>query len=189
MTELVEPAPPAIPMPAGWEGILDPSETILWQGQPDGAVHFSARSLPEIGFGVIFAGFAVFWMSSAAAMGAPILFTAFGLPFVLVGLGVILRSNVLAAFRRRRSFYTLTSRRAIIATQMPWSGRSLKSYPITPANALELDEDGSLGTLTFHRENWRDSDGDRRSTSAGFERIPDGRHVLALMRKIQNEAQ
>ena len=195
MSVTLQPPPPPPPttatttetIPAGWEGIIDPGERILWQGAPDTAVRFSLTQLPEVLFGMLFSGFALFWMYMASM--APGLFWMFGLPLFLVGFGVILRSNYLAAKRRRFTYYTLTSRRAIVATSYPFSKRKLHSYPITASTTLELEEeDGQIGTILFLRMQWRDSDGDRRSRNVGFERIPDARKVYALMRQIQQEA-
>lgn len=188
MTELREPPPPPAPLPAGWEGILEPGEVILWQGRPDARIGIAPRHLPEIGFGLVFTGFALFWMVSAYSMGAGLLFTAFGLPFVAVGLSVMLRSTLSLSRRLRRTWYTLTSRRAIIATDPPFQGRSLQSYPITAASLLGLDQQAGLYTLSFARADLADGSGSRRRQPIGFERIADGPKVLALMRQIQGEA-
>lgn len=188
MTELHEPLPPPpppAPVPAGWEGILQPGEAILWQGRPDGRIELTPRDLPEIGFGVIFTGFAVFWTGSAWARGAPILFTAFGLPFVLVGLSIMLRSTLIAGLRRRNTWYTLSNRRAFIATDLPLRGRSLQSYPLGRESVLELDQRGDLFTLTFARKRATASERVGRELPIAFERIADGHKVLSLMRQVQ----
>lgn len=189
MTELREPLPPPAPpapVPAGWEGILEPGERVLWQGQPDGRMVFRPAHIFPFLFGLVFSGFALFWMVMAYAAGAG--FWMFGLIHFFAGFGVMLGGPVGGAWKRRRSFYTLTSRRAFIASTSYFGQKSLKSYPITRATVLDFEEDGDFATLTFHRENWRDNDGDRRSKNIGFERIQEGRKVLALMRQVQSEA-
>jgi hypothetical protein len=186
MPELIEPLPPPpppAPVPAGWEGILEPGETILWQGQPDGRIAFRPVYIFPGLFGLAFSGFALFWMLMAAQSGG--FFWMFGLLHFAAGIGVMLGGPVGGAWKRRRSFYTLTSRRAIIAGTSYFGTKSLNSYPITAATALEFEDNGALSTVTFHREHWRDSDGDSRSRDIGFEQIEDGRKVLALMRHVQ----
>ena len=62
--------------PAGWEGILDTGETILWQGRPDGKIVLRPANTATFVFGLAFAGFALFWMIMASTAGG--FFWAFG---------------------------------------------------------------------------------------------------------------
>lgn len=167
--------------PQGWEGLLAPSEVILWQGRPDGALAIDPRNLPQAAFGVLFAGFALFWMVMAAQAGG--LFWAFGLIHLGVGLAVIAHALVWPVYRRRRTWYTLTNLRAIVATDLPLMGKRLKSYPITADTVLTFD-DAPLASIGFAFEPVR-TKRRTRMRMVGFERIPDGRAVYALMRGIQ----
>ena len=176
-------APPPTPVPAGWGGILDHTEAILWQGRPDGAMTFHPGNILPVLFGLAFSGFALIWMIMAHGAGG--LFWMVGLIHFSGGLVVIWLGLFHSAWSRRRSFYTLTDRRAIIAATTFTGKRTLKSYPITARSVLELTKDGAFSTLTFHIEHWRDSDGDPRTTDVSFERLRDGPQVLALMQQIQ----
>lgn len=180
------PPPPPVPVPEGWHGILDPGEQILWQGAPDPRVVFAWTQLPEILFGLVFAGFALFWTTMATIMGG--VFGLFGLPFLLVGLMVIFKSNYLMAYFNRHTFYTLTNRRAIIATSYPHAKREMKSYPIDAKSALELSQQDDYGNVIFHRKIWRSRNSGEKTKNIGFYRIPDARRVFSLMRQIQQEA-
>lgn len=166
---------------AGWDGILDDGETILWQGRPEGGFHLTAGRIFEALFGLAFAGFALVWM--VLASNGPGGFWAFGLIHFSVGIGVTLHALVWPGFRRRHTWYTLTDRRAFIATDLPIKGRSLKSFPITPDTVLQL-EDGAPGTIWFAHEYRRTKKGSRR-VDIGFERIDAAREVLRLMTGIQ----
>lgn len=168
-------------IPPGWEGILDKDVTILWQGQPDGAIVLGANSVITGLFGLMFAGFALFWMVMASLAGG--YFWAFGLIHFAVGIAIMLSGPLAGAFIRRHSFYTLTDRRAFIAADMPLVGRRLKSYPITADTVLEFD-DTPLASIFFASQTRRGKNGPRQ-VPVGFERIPDGRAVLAQMRGIQ----
>ena len=168
----------------GWENILDTGETILWQGRPDGGIVLRSRNILTLIFGLFFAGFAVFWMIMAAQGGGG--FWMFGLIHFSVGVGIAFSAIGWGAFLRRRSWYTLTDRRAFVATDLPLVGKRLKSYPITEETVLEL-VDGDLATVNFASITKRSKNG-TRTVPIGFERIPDGRGVYRMMRDIQAKA-
>lgn len=167
-----------------WDGILDDGETILWQGRPDGAITLRPANIFTLLFGCVFAGFALFWMAGVFQAGGS--FWAFGLIHFSVGVGIIVQALFWDAFRRRRSWYTLTSRRAFIATDLPLMGRRLKSYPITAETTLELI-DKTPPSVHFATRTKRTKNGSRE-IPVGFERIADGREVYRQMRDIQTQA-
>jgi hypothetical protein len=169
----------------GWEGLLDPGEKILWQGHPDTALVILPSHWVTGIFGFFFAGFALFWMLVAAAAGG---WTwTFGLIHFTVGLGVMVGGPLLSQIIRRGSTYTLTDRRAFIATDLPFVGRKLQSWPITADTPLEIAETPPFATLTFATRTVRGRRGPSQRP-VGFERITDGRNVLSLMRGIQTAA-
>ena len=167
----------------GWEGILDPGEAVLWQGRPDPAIIFKVGNVVGCVFGLFFAGFALFWMIMASAAGG--FFWMFGLLHFSVGLGVAVGAIFWSAGRRRHTWYTLTDRRAFIATDVPLRGRSLKSYPITRETVLDYDA-GTPSTIHFNHEMRRGKNGQYR-VDVGFERINDGAEVYRMMRDIQEK--
>ncbi len=166
-----------------WAGLLDEDETILWQGRPDGAVTFSVTNIPASLFGLAFAGFALFWMIMAAQAGG--FFWMFGLIHFSVGLALAGGPVFWDAFRRRHSWYTLTDRRAFIATDMPIRGKRLESYPIGPTTELSLVDD-PLSTVYFAAGLRRGANGKKRHAKIGFERIEAGREVFRMIRDIQS---
>ena len=91
----------------GWEGILDPGENIVWQGRPDQGFAVAGRDIPTAIFALLFAGFALFWMTKAAAHGGA--FWMFGLIHFSVGAGMFAKSLFGNTIRRRFSWYTLTA--------------------------------------------------------------------------------
>jgi hypothetical protein len=165
----------------GWEGILDETEQVLWQGRPDAKVILKISSLVGFVFGLFFAGLALFWMIAAAQGGG--FFWMFGLLHFSVGVSIALGAVFWDAWRRRHSWYTLTDRRAFIATDMPLRGRSLKSYPFTRETVLDFDG-GEPATIMFNHEMRRGRRGPYR-VDVGFERIKNGAEVYRLMREIQ----
>ncbi|MBR9842626.1 MAG: aspartate carbamoyltransferase catalytic subunit [Rhodobacteraceae bacterium] len=167
-----------------WAGILDEGETILWQGRPDGAVTFGVTNIMTALFGLAFAGFALFWMVMAAQVGG--FFWMFGLIHFSVGLALAAGPIFWDAFRRRHSWYTLTNRRAFIATDLPLKGRNLESYPLTAETPLSL-VDGPPTTVYFAAGLRRGHNGKKQHTKIGFERIDEGREVYRMMRQIQSD--
>lgn len=168
----------------GWDGILDADETILWQGRPDGAVTLRPGNIVLVIFGLFFAGFALLWMIMAYQAGGG--FWMFGLIHFSVGAGIVGGALFWGAFRRRRTWYTLTDHRAFIASDLPLLGRRLKSWPIDADTALELD-DTPPGSVNFAEERRRGKNGFYLET-IGFERIADAKQVYRLMRDIQTGA-
>jgi len=170
--------------PPGWEGILDQGERIVWQGRPDGAVVFRPASIATFLFGLAFAGFAMFWMVMAAQGGG--LFWMSGLIHFSVGLGISFGALFWGAFKRRHTWYTLTDRRAFIATNLPLKGKKLKSYPIAEDTVLRLEQ-SAIPSVWFGKEHRDTANGSRR-VDVGFERIPDALAVYRQMRDIQKGA-
>lgn len=167
--------------PAGWEGILDPGERILWQGRPVPGIVWRPQQMVTFLFGLAFAGFALFWMLMAATAGG--FFWMFGLIHFGVGLALSFGPIVWPAYMRRHTWYTLTDRRAFIATDAPLLGRRLKSYPIERGTVLSYDA-GNPATIHFAHVMRRTKNGSSRS-DIGFERIAEGPEVYGLMRQIQ----
>ncbi len=186
--------------PPGWEGILEPGERILWQGAPDPRPRLTPGNLITALFGLVFAGFAVFWMLAALGAGAG-WGALFGLPHLAIGAGLAWWAVWGRVFRLRRSFYTLTDRRAFIATRWPLLGRRLEIWPIEPGAPITYvpPEDGRPGSVFFatrtvvrshhdpdERGPWLRRSIERRPV--GFEDIPDAEKVLGLIRRIQEGA-
>lgn len=173
----------------GWDGILDDDETILWQGRPDGAIVFRPANIMSAIFGLLFAGFALFWMIMASMAGG--LFWMFGLLHFFVGLGIAGGGLVRDAWVRRHTHYSLSTKRAFIATDLPWFGRSLRHVPITPDVTINATGDG-LTSIVFGREeiSVRGKNGTRkRKVDIGFERLADADTVLRHLRKIEKRSQ
>ncbi len=200
---LPEPPPPpapAEPVPPGWEGLLEPGERILWQGRPDSRLVWADLLQVQTLFGLVFTGFALFWIASAARMGrgfgggGPVdgVFPLFGLPFVAVGLYMVVGRIFWDAFVRRGLNYTLTDRTAFIAANL-MGRRKLERYPVGPDMKLVLEE-GTPGTVWFaekvtHRPGGWTGSGSNRSYRGpsttrepiGFRRIETPREVYRLL--------
>ena len=169
---------------AGWDGIFEEGEHILWQGRPDGQIAVRAGNIMGLVFGLFFAGFALFWMIMAFAAGG--FFWMFGLLHFTIGVGISVGAVYGSAYKRRHTWYTLTNRNAYIAVDLPLAGKRLMTYAITPGSVLDLD-DGNPASVMFATRTRRTKNG-TRDVRVGFERIADGRTVYGLLRKIRKEA-
>jgi hypothetical protein len=202
--------------PAGWEDIFDDDETIVWQGRPDTVVVWSNLLSFESIFGLVFAGFAVFWLSNVLPMlgigsgvfgsafarhsGPPLIFSLIfptvGIAFVFIGLYMVIGRLFWDAYLRGRTWYTLSTRAAYIATEV-WGKRRLKRYSLASMSTLDL-EDGSPGTVWFaeeiqtyrsRRAGGRTSRTRTRRVPIGFRRITEPRAVLRLISEARDARQ
>lgn len=173
----------------GWAGILDPDENILWQGRPVPGFTLTPMSIVKLLSGAIFAGFALFWIimaSTSISGGLGWFFGVFGLPFLFIGLGIMASGTIWPPYRQKHTWYSLTHKRAFIATDLPLVGRQLKSYPMREDDLLEL-VDGPLQSVYFTSET-ATSEGRDYAVKIGFERLTDGREVYRMLRDIRANA-
>ena len=95
--------------------LLNVNEKVLWSGKPVKKA-FILPGLVSIPFGLIFLGFSIFWMWTATSTGAPDFFSLFGLPFVLVGFGIVFGPSLLQLLRYQNTEYVITDKRIITQT-------------------------------------------------------------------------
>jgi hypothetical protein len=102
---------------------LMPGETIEWAGQPNPAVIFHREDWMLIPLSLLWGGFAIFWLLAASGIwdlwenhsGTFGYFgIIFGTPFVLVGQYLIWGRFVHTRWKKQRTYYALTNRRALI---------------------------------------------------------------------------
>ncbi|MBV2359066.1 aspartate carbamoyltransferase catalytic subunit [Thalassococcus sp. CAU 1522] len=174
---------------SGWDGILADGEMVVWQGKPSRRLRIGRVDMARTGMGLVFVVFAIFWISQTAptaGSGMARVFSLAGLLFLAIGLYNAGGHLVWRGFKHRFTTYTLSDRRAFIATNLPLQGRRLQSHPIAPDAAVAL-EDGEPGSVWFaHRHVGHDS-GSRR-VPVGFENISAPRAVYDLVRLVQRGA-
>ncbi|PWK59886.1 hypothetical protein [Roseicyclus mahoneyensis] len=188
---------------SGWDGILEPGETILWQGQPVPDIVWRDMISGRLPIGIIFTAFSTVWISVAvwivASIDAPILFRLFfplgGLPFLAIGLYMLVGHLFWDARRRRGTWYTLTDRHAFVATDI-FGRRKLDRYPIADMAALELVDgspgDVNFGSVTHHMprrapgpHKSRNRLGGSTTVKTGFRHITEARKVWRMIRDRQ----
>jgi len=163
-------------------GILDPDERILWQGRPDRRWVLELSNLISASFVLALLGMFGHAISQAEHIGgSPIHFAI----FLVLGICVALWTLISDTWRRRRTWYTITNTRIIIAS-LDWRrARQLQNINIDPGFPMELKE-ADRDTLVVGRETHKDSEGDRVTHDLALERIEHGREVLRILREIQD---
>src|SRR4029077_6481957 len=125
---------------------LQSGESLYWAGTAD-PLRAAVAALPAALFGIPFAGFALFWVTQAyhatSAMSKSSsnaftngfrVFPLFALPFLFVGLGIIL-APLWAFLKGGSTVYAVTNQRVMIISG--GGNRSVKS--VTPADIVSID--------------------------------------------------
>ena len=183
-------------IPAGWEGILEPGEPILWQGKPVGGIPFSEFFRASTAMSLFVAGFGIFWTIMAVTMMAEsrtapgafrIFFPLFGVVFVCTALWGAFGSVVKKMRQRRGTYYTLSDRAAYVAIAS-MGERTIQRFPIDEMGQIILNAAEPGGVRFGDRDRQIDTGGRRTShrmqIPAEFERIAEPRKVYGLLRTL-----
>ncbi len=95
--------------------LLKTNEKILWSGKPEKKA-FVLPALASIPVGLLFFVFSIFWILAASSAGPPDFFTFMGLPFVVVGIAIIIAPFLWQLLRHRNTEYVITDKRIITQT-------------------------------------------------------------------------
>ncbi len=193
-----------------WQGYLDPDEVVLWQGRPQQGWSWRAGENGTIILGLFVLGFFWFFTLEQIWYGDP-LPLGFALGGTAAAAGLALIGPLAMVMVRRGTWYTLTSRRAIIAHWPMIAGitvyRGVDCYAITEVDLVPSDLSGFWTVQFSHlsqrftfddgwqlvagqgRSGYGEVGGHRRDHRVGFERIPDGPQVADLCRRVRDGKQ
>ena len=165
-------------------------ERLIWAERPAPG-RLALAGLPVTLFGAVFGGFALFWIVAAASMtpaesGVFAFFPLFGVPFLLVGLGMFL-APLWIWIGGKKTVYAISSDRLVII-----KGDRVRSFEPDEIGELERREgaDGS-GDVVFRRELVRSHSrhhGRTRERKIGFFGIPEVRRVEDEIRRLKDSA-
>ena len=177
---------------------LQPDERILWMDMPI-PKFFTRESKNLFLVGIVVTSFAIFWTCGAAGFTipnfkevsnpsqlVPLLFPLFGIPFILIGLIMVL--NPLYTYGKAfKTVYLITDRRAITC-EMGWS-KTVRSYP--PSRLLDIHRkerrDGT-GDVIISSEKWIDKDDVERSRDLGFFEVREPKKVEMMLRDLAKQS-
>jgi hypothetical protein len=176
------------------EAELRPGEGVRWVEQPiPGRVAWTA--LPTFLFAIPWTAFALFWTWGAwgATCGGKLtpearMFPLFGIPFVLVGLGLF-SSPLWLMLGAKRTVYLVTDRRAVVI-RGGWAGNvTVRSFEPEKLMDLRRDqrEDGS-GDLVFGQDVKVGSKGREYTVDYGFIAVPNAREAEEYVRALAHHA-
>ena len=137
-------------------------ERLLWTGQPDPRVIFERVDIFLVPFSLLWGGFALAWEAGVLGLGVfgeghrsavPWFFVLWGIPFVLVGLYFIAGRFFYKAWRKRRTYYALTNKRALVLVE--GRGRTLRACFLSAVPTINKSVRSSgVGTITFGNTSW-----------------------------------
>lgn len=145
-------------------------------------------------FSLLWGGFAIFWEKSVLQSNAPAFFALWGVPFVLIGLYMIMGRFFVDARFRAKTFYGLTDRRAIIISGL--FSRTITSLPLRTLTDISLQErPDRSGTIMLRRSQpysaWSSGmrwPGMGQYATPTFEMIPDAKRVHDQLLEAQRAA-
>ena len=172
---------------------LGPNERLLWSGQPKQGLTFRPSDWFQIPFSLLWCGFAIYWESSVISTVGLDFFALWGIPFVLMGLYLVVGRFFADAQQRARTTYALTDERVIIVSGL--SARNVRSLDLKTLAEMELTtQGGSRGTIAFGQSypmaRWYSGvpwPGMDRYLAPAFEMIENAKEVHDLIRKARQE--
>ena len=135
-------------LPAEIDQQLSAGESVLWTGRPRQGLVLRGADAFLIPFSLLWGGFAFFWEFSVVRGGAPAFFALWGVPFVLIGLYLIVGRFFFEARLRASTVYALTSERVLIVSGV--FARRVRSLNLRTLAELSLNQGrGDEGTISF----------------------------------------
>ena len=127
---------------------LGSGEKLLWSGQPRQGLRLNITDAFILPFSLIWCGFAIFWEASVLHGHAPLLMKLWGVPFVVIGLYLVVGRFFVDAYTRGRTFYGVTNQRLVIVSgSFSRRVRSLPWQALPQATLVERGNGG--GTINF----------------------------------------
>ena len=173
---------------------LNPGERIIWSGQPQQGLMLRPSDTLMIPFSLIWGGFAIFWEFSVVSMGVSF-FMLWGIPFVLVGLYMIVGRFFFGSMQRGKTYYALTNERVIIISGVVSQNTKTLDIKKLPEINISTKSDGK-GTIIFgalHPMAWMYSGSGfpnmgRYNIAPSFEMIDDAKTVYQHLKSLQRES-
>ncbi|GAB4280724.1 MAG: hypothetical protein Kow0029_25480 [Candidatus Rifleibacteriota bacterium] len=164
-------------------------ESVIWLGVPVPRL-FKPETTVAFLFSIPWTAFSIFWICGASGFSFPdlgkgfhpfMLFPLFGLPFVLIGLGMML-SPVFSYLKDCKTLYAITNQRVITIT----GGRTTVVNTYEPDSIQQITKNvrGNTGDLIFTHSTWKDSEGYMHNVDIGFFNIPDVDAADKALRKL-----
>jgi hypothetical protein len=175
---------------------LDSGESLIWSGAPRQVLLLRPTDAYMIPFSFLWGGFAIFWEASVLTTSGPnsAFMSLWGIPFVLIGLYMIVGRFFVDARIRAKTFYGLSNRRAIIISGV--FSRTTNSLPLRTLTDISLQERSDRsGTILLGRpqpySSWGSGmrwPGMSQYSTPAFEMIPNAKAVHDQLLEAQRAA-
>ncbi len=174
---------------------LERGERLLWVGAPRKGLMLRAADWFLIPFSLVWGGFAIFWESAVLGTpNAPVFMKLWGIPFVLIGLYLIVGRFFVDAKMREKTIYALTGERILIFSgifRRESKSLTLRNIPEVPV-VKARDGSGTIssgsapfGAFAGGFAGWP---GNSRMQPPQFEMIDDVAAVATPVREAQRNA-
>lgn len=125
------------------------NEELLWSGEPVRHPVFTYVDILLVPFSLLWAGFAVYWELGVLASDAPLLMGLWGVPFVLIGIYIVIGRFVVRGLRSRATRYAVTNRRVIETVSWPRRRVTEAYLRDLPPPVIDDNDDGTHGSIAF----------------------------------------
>jgi len=132
-------------------------EQLLWHGTPDARVWFTSEDAFLIPFSLLWSGFAFSWEFGVVSSGGPGLAQLWGIPFMALGLYLVVGRFFYKSYRKRHTVYAITTKRALILEPRSFSDLPLGDQPVS----VKRSRDSRHASVTF-TDAWLPGRGTRR---------------------------
>lgn len=174
---------------------LSPGEQTVWWGRPRQGLVLRGSDAIAIPFSLLWCGcFAIFWESGVVSSNAPPFFVLWGVPFVAIGLYMVIGRFFVEAKQRASTFYAVTPERVLIVSGL--LSRKVKSLNLRTLSDISLSQSGSgEGSISFGPQrpfasmfggSWP---GAEQQLGPRFDLISDAKLVYEKIRDAQRSAQ
>ena len=166
---------------------LESGERLLWSGVPRQGLVLRSRDAFLIPFSLLWGGFAFFWEGTVLRSGGPTFFALWGIPFVIMGVYLIVGRFFVDSVQRSRTAYGVTDRRILILSGL--LSKTVKSLSVKTLADVSLTEKADRsGTISFGSVQWYSGaawPGARSYLTPSFDMIANAKEVYAQIRQVQ----
>jgi len=121
---------------------LDDGEQLLWSGQPRQGLLLQPMDAALIPFSLLWGGFAFYWEYEVVTSHQFWVLQLWGIPFVLLGLYLVVGRFFMDSYLRSQTYYGLTDKRVIIQKRS-----AVQSISLADLTSVTLAD--KIGTLVF----------------------------------------
>jgi hypothetical protein len=131
---------------------LSTGEQPLWWGRPRQGLVLRGSDALAIPFSLLWCGFAIYWETSVLQSNAPAFFSLWGIPFVAMGIYMVVGRFFVEARQRANTFYVVTQERVLIVSGL--FSRKVSTLNLKALTEMSLSEgSGGEGSISFGPQN------------------------------------